>query len=125
MERKKIRDKYKKKKTNKKNDKYEMIDVKKITTKDKSIHINIKYLNYIPMKIKNNKEKNKFELLNISNNLNISLFAIKDNKGIKKKIINENNENNLVKKLSSIQEENKIDLNELSDSISYKSEEKK
>ena len=105
-----------------------MIDVKKISTKDKSININIKYLNYIPIKNKNKKENNdKYKLYQICNNLNISLFAIKDNNGNKKKIKKENidyNNNNYLHKLSSIQEENKIDLNELSDSISHKSDEK-
>ena len=128
LERKKIREKYKKKNINKINDKYEMIDVKKISTKDKSIYINIKYLNFIPMKNKNKKENNdKYKLYQICNNLNISLFAIKDNNGNKKKIKKENidyNNNNYLHKLSSIQEENKIDLNELSDSISHKSDEK-
>ena len=127
IERKKIRDKYKKKNSNKKKDKYEMIDVKKISTKDKAIHINIKYLNYIPIKNKNNKDNKKYENeeLKVCNNSSINLFATKINNGIKKKIKNEKIENNnFYHKLSSIQEENKIDLNEQSDSISHKSEEK-
>ena len=124
LERKKIREKYKKKNLNKTNDKYEMIDVKKISTKDKSIYINIKYLNFIPMNNKNKKgNNNKYKLYQVCNNFNISLLAIKDNNGNKKKIKKENSDNNnYFHKLSSIQEENKIDLNELSDSLSHKSE---
>ena len=127
IDRKKIRDKYKKKNLNKRKGNYEMIDVKKISTKDKTIHINIKYLNYIPIKNKNNKDSKKYENeeLKECNDLNINLFATKINNGVKKKIKNEKIENNnFYHKLSSIQEENKIDLNVLSDSISHKSEEK-
>ena len=126
LERKKIREKYKKKNLNKVNDKYEMIDVKKISTKDKSIYINIKYLNFIPMKNKNKKENNnKCKLYQVCNNFNISLLGIKDNNENKNKIKKEyiENNNNYFHKLSSIQEENKIDLNEVSDSLSHKSEE--
>ena len=126
LERKKIREKYRKK--NKMNDKYEMIDVKKLATKDKSIHINIKYLNYIPMKNKNKRDNNrKSAFYKVCNNFNISLFAVKKNTGIKKNLKSENNEQNLnlIPKLSSIQEENKIDFNDLSDSISNNSEENK
>ena len=110
-----------------------MIDVKRIITKDKNIHINIKYLNYIPMKNKgiNKNNKNDYKLYKPSNYFDINLLAIKTNKGLKKKRIidnkdnKENKENNLFHKLSSIKEENKIDLIGLSDSNSKNSEENK
>ena len=125
-DRKKIRDKYKKKNTNKKSEKYEMIDIKKIITKDKSIFINIKYLNYIPMKNKNKENnKNKFKLYQICNDFNICLLGMKVNNMNQKRLHNENNDNKIIHKLSSIQEENKIDLNDLSESISQKSDENK
>ena len=96
----------------------------KKSTEDKSIYINIKYLNYIPMKNKNKKgNDNKYKLYQICNNFNISLFVIKDNNRNKKKIKKENiDNNNYVYKLSSIQEENKINLNDLSVSLLHKSE---
>ena len=117
LEREKIRQKYKKKNggdnKNKVNDKYEMVDVKKIITKDKSIYINIKYLNYIIMNNKNKNNNNKSKYYKISKNFNISLFAVKNNNGHTiKKIKNEN----IDKQLTSIQEENKVDLIGLSDS---------
>ena len=130
MERKIIREKYKKRNINKNNNKYEMIDVKRIITKDKNIHINIKYLNYIPMKNKaiSKNNKNDYKLYKPSNYFDINLLAIKTNKGLKKKRIidnKENKENNLFHKLSSIKEENKTDLIDLSDSNSKNSEENK
>ena len=126
IDRKKIREKYKKKNTNKKVEKYEMIDIKKISTKDKSIFINIKYLNFIPMKnkIKENN-KNDFKLYQVCNNFNISFFGAKNYIDNRSKLKNENINNNNIHKLSSIQEENKIDLYELSDSFSHKSDEHK
>jgi hypothetical protein len=103
-----------------------MIDIKKIITKDKSIFIYIKYLNYIPMKNKNKENnKNKFKLYQICNDFNICLLGIKDNNMNQKRLHNENNDNKIIHKLSSIQEENKIDLNDLSESISQKSDENK
>ena len=76
------------------------------------------------MKNKNKKgNDNKYKLYQICNNFNISLFVIKDNNRNKKKIKKENiDNNNYVYKLSSIQEENKINLNDLSVSLLHKSE---
>lgn len=121
-----IIEKYKKKNLNKSknkiNDKYEMITVKNIVTNDKMIYINIKYLNYFPMKSKNIKMKNikdENKLLEICDNFNIFLASIKENTGSKKNIDSKDDEkNNLYDKLPSIKEENKIDL----DSVSQNSE---
>ena len=121
LEREKIRQKYKKKNggdnKNKVNDKYEMVDVKKIITKDKSIYINIKYLNYIIMNNKNKNNIDKCKYYKMSKNFNISLFAVKNNNGHTiKRVKNEN----IDKRLTSIQEENKVDLIGLSDSDEIK-----
>ena len=109
-----IRNKYKKLKE-KKNLNSNMIVVKKIQTKDKKIHINIKYLNYYkPIKIKGNKNsENKYKSLQKSNCINITLFASKDKyKKNKKENNNNNGKDNNIKKLASIKEEkeNKIEL---------------
>ena len=116
LEREKIKKKYGKKNINdnknKSNDKYEMIDVKKIITRDKKIFINIKYLNHIIMnnKNKNNNKSDKCKFYDISSNCNISLFAIKTNNGhTTKNIKNEKNEKN-GRQLTAILEENKLDL---------------
>ena len=116
LEREKIKKKYGKKNINdnknKTNDKYEMIDVKKIITRDKKIFINIKYLNHIIMnnKNKNNNKSDKCKFYDISSNSNISLFAIKTNNGhTTKNIKNEKNEKN-GRQLTAILEENKLDL---------------
>ena len=111
LEKEKFRKKYGKKNlnnnNNKTNDKYEMVDIKKIMTRDKAIHINIKYLNYIIMNNKNKNKKDKWKYFDICNNCNISLFATKANNGfIPKKIKNEMND----KELTAILEENKVDL---------------
>ena len=113
LEREKIRKKYGKKNSNynniKVNDKYEMVDVKKIVTKDRAIHLNIKYLNYIIMnnKNKNNNNKEKWKDYDVCNNCTISLFATKANSGfVTKKRKSDNNG----KELTAIQEENKVDL---------------
>ena len=109
-----IRNKYKKlKEKNKANS--NMIVVKKIQTKDKKIHINIKYLNYYkPLKIKASKNPdNNYTSLQKSNCVNITLFASKDKyKKIKKENNNNGKDNNNNKKLASIKEEkeNKIEL---------------
>lgn len=99
-----------------------MITVKNIVTNDKMIYINIKYLNYFPMKNKNIKMKNikdENKLLEICDNFNIFLASIKENTGSKKNIDSKDDEkNNLYDKLPSIKEENKIDL----DSVSQNSE---
>ena len=143
LDRKNIRDKYKKRKINKIKDKNEMINVKKICTKDKLIQINMKYLNYIPMKNKriNANNKNDFKSYQPDKNCFISIFAIKknndlkdnrnkfssyqpfkncnlslistNNNGLKIQRLPDNNKNNLYHKLSSIKED---DLNDLSDS---------
>ena len=118
-----IRNKYKK--LNTKN-KYNMLVVKKIQTKDKKIHINIKYLNYYkPMKIKNNKNSdNKFKSLQKSTCTNITLFAYKDKNKKSKKENNNNGKEN--KKLASIKEEkeNKIELSFSEDNENDKVSEK-
>ena len=103
-----------------------MIDVKKLSTKDKSIHINIKYLNYIPISNKiNKKNKNEFKIYKPCNIFNISLFSIKNNNSLKKKKIPKKVDNNLNYKLDSIKEENKTDLIDLSDNNSRNYEENK
>ena len=108
-----IRNKYKKLNNIKnKNNKNQMFIVKKLQTKDKKIHINIKYLNYY---ITNNSRgkyffnNKKYKNLQKNNAFNITLFGIKNKN---KKAKNENNNNNGNKKLTSIKEEkeNKIEL---------------
>ena len=88
-----------------------MIDVKRIVTADKMLYINIKYLNYIILKDKNNNNINiPYE---VCNNANICFFGIKNkNKYTNKKI----RQNASDKELTAIQEENKVDLIDLSDS---------
>ena len=107
-----IRNKYKKLKE-KKNSNSNMIVIKKILTKDKKIHINIKYLNYYnPIKIRGTKNsENKYKSLQKSNCIYITLFASKD-KYKKNKKENNNGKDNNNKKLASIKEEkeNKIEL---------------
>ena len=85
----------------------EMINVKKITTKDKSINININYLNYIPL-IKNKNENNKNDkFYKIRNICNINYFGSLDNIDKKGKEIKYHNELTSIK-----EEENKIDFSE-------------
>ena len=88
-----------------------MIDVKRIVTADKMLYINIKYLNYIILKDKNNNNINIPH--EVCNNANICFFGIKNkNKYTNKKI----RQNASDKELTAIQEENKVDLIDLSDS---------
>ena len=113
LERKKIREKYRKKNKKKKTkDKFEMIIVKNLITKDKLITINIKYMNYIPINNKNiniKKNINEDKLYQICNNFNASFFGVKSNNDSNKKIINETKDNESNKyKLKSIREEKKI-----------------
>ena len=110
-----IRNKYKKLKEKKNsNSNSNMIVVKKIQTKDKKIHINIKYLNYYkPTIIKGGKNsENKYKSLQKSNCTNITLLARKDKYKKNKKENNNNGKDNNNKKLASIKEEkeNKIEL---------------
>ena len=112
----KLRNKYRKMDFNNKN-KLQMRIVKKIQTRDKKIHINIKYLNYYkPVKIKEKKTSdNKYKSLQKSKVFDITLFAVKNmNKNQKK-------ENNSAKekKLASIKEEkeNKVEAS-ISDEVS-------
>ena len=88
-------------------EKNEMINIKKIITKDKSINININYLNYIPL-VKNKNRRNN--LLRIYHNCNITYFASSDKKETKEKKENEIKYHN---ELTSIkEEENKNDFSE-------------
>ena len=91
------------------NNKYDMINIKNITTKDKSIHININYFNYIPSTKKNRNEANKdYNLYQIYNNCSLSFFG---NKNKNSKIGNEkiiyHNELTSIK-----EEENKVYFSE-------------
>jgi hypothetical protein len=117
LEKEKIR-KYKRKNLSenkyKAKDNCEMVVVKKIVTKDKKIYINIKYLNHVLIrkkkKNKNNIRKRKY--YDICTNCIICLPAKKANNGfISKKMKKDNNG----RELTSIQEENKLDLSEFSD----------
>ena len=95
----------------------EMINVKKITTKDKSINININYLNYIPL-IKNKNENNKNDkFYEIRNICNINYFGSLDNIDKKGKEIKYHNELTSIK-----EEENKIDFSENISQYSFEGE---
>ena len=98
------------------NNNNEMINIKNITTKDKSIHININYLNYIPS-INNRKRyniKNNQSLYQIYNNYNISYYGnINKKENIEHKEKSEIDKIKYQNQLTSIQEEeNKIDFSE-------------
>lgn len=65
-----------KKETKRKN---RMINIKKITTKDKSIHVNINYMKYSPIKIKKNINNNDInKLYKVCKVFNISIFGDKN-----------------------------------------------
>ena len=91
----------------------EMINVKNISTKDKSIHININYLNYIPP-ISNRRKKNiknNQSMYQIYNNYNISYYGNMNKKENKEK--KESDKMKYQNQLTSIlEEENKIDFSE-------------
>jgi len=124
LNREKIREKYKKKNLkNKAKDKNEMMTIKNIISKDKALYIDIKYLNYIPMKDKNNKTTNINNSYQVSDNFNINLLAVKTHNDSNKKIMDESKEkDNSIYKLSSIKEENKVEM-DLSDDASQNSNE--
>ena len=91
----------------------EMINVKNISTKDKSIHININYLNYMPP-ISNRRKKNiknNQSMYQIYNNYNISYYGNMNKKENKEK--KESDKMKYQNQLTSIlEEENKIDFSE-------------
>ena len=95
----------------------EIIKVKKIQTKDKSIQIDLSFLNYIPIKKNNKKTSEKNKLYKICNHFNIIFIG-----NIIKRKLDEKNETDKIKyhnELTSImEEENKIDF---SDNISKNS----
>ena len=124
LNREKIREKYKKKNLkNKAKDKNEMMTIKNIISKDKALYIDIKYLNYIPTKDKNNKSTNINNSYQVSDNFNINLLAVKTHNDSNKKIMDESKEkDNSIYKLSSIKEENKVEM-DLSDDASQNSNE--
>ena len=126
LNREKIREKYKKKNLkNKTKDKNEMITIKNIISKDKALFIDIKYLNYIPMKDKNTKVTNINKFYQVCDNFNINLLAVKAHNDNNKIIIDESKEkDNNIYKLSSIKEENKVEM-DLSDDASQNSNENK
>lgn len=126
LNREKIREKYKKKNLkNKIKDKNEMITIKNIISKDKALYIDIKYLNYIPIKDKNIKTTNINKAYQVCDNFNINLLAVKVHNDNNKKVLDESKEkDNIVYKLSSIKEENKVEM-DLSDDASQKSNENK
>ena len=64
-----------KKETKRKN---RMINIKKITTKDKSIHVNINYMKYSPIKIKKNINSDIHKLYKVCKVFNISIFGDKN-----------------------------------------------
>jgi hypothetical protein len=99
--------------------------VKNILSKDKKIHIIIKYLNYISInsiKNKKNKNQNIIQVYEKENNFSINFLSV--NKPSDKSIKNKNNERDNFYKLTAIKEENKVDLLDLSDELSQKSFEK-
>ena len=126
LNREKIREKYKKKNLkNKTKDKNEMITIKNIISKDKALYIDIKYLNYIPMKDKNTKATNINKSYQICDNSNINLDAVKVHNANNKIVLDESKEkDNSLYKLSSIKEENKVEM-DLSDDASQNSNENK
>ena len=126
LNREKIREKYKKKNLkNKTKDKNEMITIKNIISKDKALYIDIKYLNYIPMKDKNTKVTNINKSYQVCDNFNINLLAVKAHNDNNKIFIDESKEkDNSLYKLSSIKEENKVEM-DLSDDASQNSNENK
>ena len=126
LNREKIREKYKKKNLkNKTKDKNEMITIKNIISKDKALYIDIKYLNYIPMKDKNTKATNINKSYQICDNSNINLDAVKVHNANNKIVLDESKEKeNSLYKLSSIKEENKVEM-DLSDDASQNSNENK
>ena len=97
-----------------------MINVKKIKTKDKRIFINMNYLNFLQNQGNKNKKITNCEFFKICNVFNIDLFGEKNkakpnlNKTDKEKNNNNNDENGkYINKLTQItEEENKIDLSE-------------
>ena len=64
-----------KKETKRKN---RMINIKKITTKDKSVHVNINYMKYSPIKIKKNINNDINKLYKVCKVFNISIFGDKN-----------------------------------------------
>ena len=64
-----------KKETKRKN---RMINIKKITTKDKSVHVNINYMKYSPIKIKKNINSDINKLYKVCKVFNISIFGDKN-----------------------------------------------
>ena len=108
--------KYKKKNVSenkcKAKDKHEMVVVKKIVTKDKKIYINIKYLNHMLIRKKNKNNNRKRKYYDICTNCIICLSAKKANNGFTSKKMKKDNNG---RELTSIQEENKLDLSEFSD----------
>ena len=116
-------------KENEKKNKYDkrknIFIVKNILSKDKKIHIIIKYLNYISInsiKNKKNKNQNIIQVYEKENNFSINFLSV--NKPSDKSIKNKNNERDNFYKLTAIKEENKVDLLDLSDELSQKSFEK-
>jgi len=126
LNREKIREKYKKKNLKSKaKDKNEMITIKNIISKDKALYIDIKYLNYIPIKDKNAKATNINKSYQFCDNFNINLPAVKAHNDNNKIVIDESKEkDNNIYKLSSIKEENKVEM-DLSDDASQNSNENK
>ena len=105
---------------NLKKNKNNMINMKKIITKDKRIFINMNYLNYLQNPENKNKKITNCELYKICNEFNIDLFGDKNkvnpnsNKTDKGKSNNNNDEKvKYINKLTQItEEENKVDLSE-------------
>jgi hypothetical protein len=105
---------------NLKKNKNNMINMKKIITKDKRIFINMNYLNYLQNPENKNKKIANCELYKICNEFNIDLFGDKNkvnpnlNKTDKGKSNNNNDEKvKYINKLTQItEEENKVDLSE-------------
>jgi len=105
--------------------KNEMITIKNIISEDKTLYIDIKYLNYIQMKEKNTKATNINKSYQIFDNFNINLPVVKVHNDNNKIVIDEFKEkNNSIYKLSLIKEGNKVEM-DLSDDASQNSNENK
>ena len=111
--------KYHRKKTKEIND---MVNIKKIISKDKRIYINMNYLNY--RAVKNNEINcDKFKIYKECNVFNISLFGDKNKRNFSKGKVNKTYENKkYINMLTEIrEEENKVGLSE---TVSQSSNEK-